>query len=157
VLLQLSGSHSSYAGYSSLQQLSSGEVLCLWEGACTTASFLQANVMCLASVDVGVNEEMAAVGRAPEAVSLLFPSGFKMDDTVYGGDGSPSAKYTAGPVLQQLPPVWSGPDVKIADVNGSAVWTFDGKIETPQYFKITLTQVRNMPSWSRSWANFSLS
>ena len=57
VLLQLSGSHSSYAGYSSLQQLSSGEVLCLWEGACTTASFLQANVMCLASVDVGVNEE----------------------------------------------------------------------------------------------------
>ena len=52
---------------------------------------------------------------------------------------------------------WSGPDVKVADVSGSAVWTFDGKIQTPQYFKITLTQgYRPPPTGNRTQLDYEL-
>ena len=73
----------------------------------------------------------------------------KSDDSHADGSQEAAAKTQ---VLE-----WSGPDVKIADVNGSAVWTIDGKVQTPQYFKITLTQgYRPPPTGNRTQLDYEL-
>ena len=49
-VLQLSASAKSYAGYSALAQLSSGSVLCMWEGPCSAAQPNELAEFCLATI-----------------------------------------------------------------------------------------------------------